>query len=149
MLTGKEKMKQKPFKVFYTEEEWREALENEIGSREREEETGNMQNPHEDAKRRLLEEESRMKQIVPDFDLRRLLKENVEFRNRVLAGYSIEDAYYLTLRGGDKESNPKKRMGMRENGRGNYMGASSGRNVASMSDEDFKKYINSIKGSKF
>ena len=38
---------------------------------------------------------------------------------------------------------------MRENGRNNFKGASTQRNVSNMSDDEFKKYINSIKGSKF
>lgn len=151
-------MSQRPFKVFQTEAEWLEAIEEEIAKRDGEfegEGYEESQNPErstmasEQIKEMLLAQARKIKERVPDFDFVRMLKEDPEFRERILKGYSVEEAYYLSNRKKYDEPKPKKKMNMRENGRNNFKGASAHKNVSSMSDEEFKKYINSIKGSKF
>ena len=132
-----------------TEDEWKDAVLEEVQ---------NMQNNDtvsptsaEDTtliKNQLLAEAAKIKEQVPDFDFIKMLKEDPEFRNRILKGYSIEEAFYLSNRKKSIENTPKKRIGMHENGRSNSMGGGSTKNVSSMSDEEFKKYINSIKGSR-
>lgn len=137
----------KPFKVFMTEDEWNEAVleEFEKMNQGKGEESGDEVS---DIKARLLDEASRIKEQVPDFDFKRMLAEDPEFRERILKGYSVEEAFYLSNRKKNAEKTPKKRLGIRENGRSSSMGAGSTKNVSNMSDEEFKKYINSIKGSR-
>lgn len=154
-------MSQRPFKVFQTEEEWQEAIEEEIAKREQDfedegfaeerspEKPENRAVDSEQIKRMLLAQARKIKERVPDFDFVKMLREDPEFRERILRGYSVEEAYYLSNRKKYDEPKPKKRMNMRENGRNNFKGATASRNVSNMSDEEFKKYINSIKGSKF
>ena len=149
-------MNQRPFKVFQTEEEWQEAIEEEISKRDGEYEEYDERNiqdskspDSEQIKEMLLAQARKIKERVPDFDFVKLLREDPEFRERILRGYSVEEAYYLSNRKKYDEPKPKKKMNMRENGRNNFKGASTQRNVSNMSDDEFKKYINSIKGSKF
>ena len=146
-------MNQKPYKVFMTEEEWQEAIDAELAARDGQNEQNytrhnNAQNT-EEIKAMLLAEAEKIKQRVPDFDFVKMLKEDPEFRERILKGYSVEEAYFLSNRKKTDAPTPKKRMDMRENGRNNFKGSAASRNVSNMSDEEFKKYINSIKGSKF
>ena len=151
-------MNQRPFKVFQTEEEWQEAIEAEMEKRQSQYEgdenaedgvVSQKSNNSEQIKEMLLAQARKIKERVPDFDFIRMLKEDPEFRERILKGYSVEEAYYLSNRKKYDEPAPKKKMSMRENGRNNFKGAASARNVSNMSDEEFKKYINSLKGSKF
>ena len=149
-------MNQRPFKVFHTEEEWQEAIEEEIAKRDGEYEEYDERNVQdskspdsEQIKEMLLAQARKIKERVPDFDFVKMLREDPEFRERILRGYSVEEAYYLSNRKKYDEPKPKKKMNMRENGRNNFKGASTQRNVSNMSDDEFKKYINSIKGSKF
>ena len=149
-------MNQRPFKVFHTEEEWREEIEEEIAKRDGEYEEYDERNiqdskspDSEQIKEMLLAQARKIKERVPDFDFVKMLREDPEFRERILRGYSVEEAYYLSNRKKYDEPKPKKKMNMRENGRNNFKGASTHRNVSNMSDDEFKKYINSIKGSKF
>lgn len=149
-------MNQRPFKVFQTEEEWQEAIEEEIAKRDGEYEEYDERNVQdskspdsEQIKEMLLAQARKIKERVPDFDFVKMLREDPEFRERILRGYSVEEAYYLSNRKKYDEPKPKKKMNMRENGRNNFKGASTHRNVSNMSDDEFKKYINSIKGSKF
>ena len=149
-------MNQRPFKVFQTEEEWQEAIEEEISKRDGEYEQYDERNiqdskspDSEQIKEMLLAQARKIKERVPDFDFVKMLREDPEFRERILRGYSVEEAYYLSNRKKYDEPKPKKKMNMRENGRNNFKGASTQRNVSNMSDDEFKKYINSIKGSKF
>ena len=149
-------MNQRPFKVFQTEEEWQEAIEEEIAKRDGEYEEYDERNVQdskspdsEQIKEMLLAQARKIKERVPDFDFVKMLREDPEFRERILRGYSVEEAYYLSNRKKYDEPKPKKKMNMRENGRNNFKGASTQRNVSNMSDDEFKKYINSIKGSKF
>lgn len=145
MLNSKKTQEEKPFKVFYSEEEWNEAIEDEISRRETEA-TGD--NSVENIKNRLLAEAQKIKERVPDFDFLKMLREDKDFRERILKGYTVEEAFYLSNRKKQEEPTPKKRIGMRENGRNNFRGTGASRNVSNMSDEEFKKYINSLKGSK-
>lgn len=149
-------MNQRPFKVFQTEEEWQEAIEEEIAKRDGEYEEYDERNiqdskspDSEQIKEMLLAQARKIKERVPDFDFVKMLREDPEFRERILRGYSVEEAYYLSNRKKYDEPKPKKKMNMRENGRNNFKGASTHRNVSNMSDDEFKEYINSIKGSKF
>ena len=153
---NKKEMNQRPFKVFQTEEEWQEAIEEEISKRDGEYEEYDERNiqdskspDSEQIKEMLLAQARKIKERVPDFDFVKMLREDPEFRERILRGYSVEEAYYLSNRKKYDEPKPKKKMNMRENGRNNFKGASTQRNVSNMSDDEFKKYINSIKGSKF
>ena len=63
----------KPFKVFMTEDEWNEAVleEFEKMNQEKGEESGDEVS---DIKARLLDEASRIKEQVPDFDFKRISK---------------------------------------------------------------------------
>ena len=146
----KEQMTKQPFKVFQAEEEWKQAVMEEMEKMQGERGTQSQQrNDVSQIKQRLLAEEAKIKEKYPEFDLRQMLIEDPEFRERVLKGYSIEEAFYLSNRKKSEEPAPKKKIGMRENGRGNFMGTGANRDIKSMSDSDFKKYIDSIKGSKF
>ena len=157
---NRKEMSQRPFKVFRTEEEWQEAIDEEIARRSSQyegEEYEEGENPKsferdslesERIKQMLLAQAEKIKEKVPDFDFVKMLKEDPEFRERILKGYSVEEAYYLSNRKKYDEPTPKKKMSMRENGRNNFKGATAPKNVSNMSDEEFKKYINSIKGSK-
>lgn len=146
MLNKKTIANEEPFLVFQTEEEFKEAVLAELEKMQGEERE---REGVLDVKEKLLQEEAMIKQQVPEFDLRKMLREDPEFRERILKGYSVEEAYYLSNRKKNSKAAPKKRIGMRENGKSRYMGAGAERNVSNMSDEEFKKYINSIKGSKF
>lgn len=146
MLNKRTVTNEEPFLVFQTEEEFKEAvlaeLEKMQGEKRQGEEVSGI-------KEKLLEEEAMIKEQAPDFDLRKMLREDPEFRERILKGYSVEEAFYLSNRKKNSKASPKKRIGMRENGKSRYMGAGANRNVSNMSDSEFKKYIDSIKGSKF
>ncbi len=137
----------KPFKVFMTEDEWRESV---LAEAEKLQSSNAGESGYEvsDIKQKLLDEASKIKEQIPDFDFKKMLTEDPEFRERILKGYSVEEAFYLSNRKKSEEKAPKKRIGIRENGRSNSMGAGSTKNVSNMSDEEFKKYINSIKGSR-
>lgn len=145
MLNSKKTTEEKPFKVFYSEEEWNEAIEDEISRREAdsadEDSVANVKN-------RLLAEAKRIKERVPEFDFFKMLREDRDFRERILKGYTVEEAFYLSNRKKQEEPAPKKKIGMRENGRNNFRGTGASRNVSNMSDEEFKKYIDSLKGSR-
>lgn len=134
---------EKPFKVFYTEEEWNEAVENEISQRE---ELGG--DSVSTVKNRLLEEAEELKRKVPEFDFLKMLREDKDFRERILKGCTVEEAFYLSNRTKDEEAPRKKKIGMRENGRNGFRGTGASKNVSNMSDEEFKKYIDSLKGSR-
>ena len=137
-----------PFKSFQTEEEWQEAMSTELLERIKMlSEAKKKQQGEDNIKKQMLEAEARIKERVPEFDLAEMLKNDPQFRERILKGYSVEDAFYLSNMK-KAEDMPKKKIGIKENGKNHYMGSSTGRNVAAMSDEDFKKYINSIKGSR-
>lgn len=138
------KTQQKPYKVFNTEEEFNEAVMQAM--EEYAGEYGDEENSSEAIRERILEEAEALKEKFPEFDLRQMLKENPKFREYVLKGYSLEEAFYLANRTGSAA--PKKKLGIRENGRSRYMGGGVNRNVKNMSDEDFKRYIDSIMGSK-
>lgn len=144
MLNKKTIANEEPFLVFQTEEEFKEAVLAELEKMQ-----GNKREDVSDVKAKLLQEEAMIKQQVPEFDLRKMLREDPEFRERILKGYSVEEAFYLSNRKKSVQPSPKKRIGMRENGKSRYMGAGADRNVSNMSDSEFKKYIDSIKGSKF
>ena len=145
-MMGKKEQTQ-PYKSFETEEEWQEAIRSELlGRIKNVQEAKKKSQGAEEIKKAMLEAEARIKEQVPEFDLAAMLRDDPEFRERILKGYSVEDAFYLSNR--KKAEEPKRKTGMRENGRSNFMGAGTGRNVANMSDEDFKKYIDSIKGSR-
>lgn len=145
-MMGKKEQTQ-PYRSFETEEEWQEAIQSELLGRIKSISEAKKKNQGaENAKKAMLEAEAKIKEQVPEFDLATMLKEDPEFRERILKGYSVEDAFYLSNR--KKAEEPKKKTGMRENGRNGFMGSGTGRNIANMSDEDFKKYIASIKGSR-
>ncbi len=144
MLNRKATMNEEPFLVFNTEEEFQEAVMEELKKMQGGEKEG-----ASDIKAKLLEEEAMIKERFPEFDLRKMLREDPEFRERILKGYSVEEAFYLSNRKKSEKPAPKKRIGMRENGKSRYMGSGAERNVSNMSDAEFKKYIDSIKGSKF
>lgn len=137
------KKQEKPFKVFYTEEEWNEAVENEISQREELGEDSVL-----NVKNRLLEEAAEIKRKVPEFDFFKMLREDKDFRERILKGFTVEEAFYLSNRTRETEPQSKKKIGMRENGRSSFRGTGAARNVSNMSDEEFKKYIDSLKGSR-
>ena len=95
-------MNQRPFKVFQTEEEWQEAIEEEIAKRDGEYEEYDERNVQdskspdsEQIKEMLLAQARKIKERVPDFDFVKMLREDPEFRERILRGYSVEEAYYL------------------------------------------------------
>lgn len=140
-MLNSRKETEKPYLVFNTEEEFQKAVALELQKMQDQDDTKSVKN-------KLLAEEAELKKEVPEFDLKTMLKEDPEFRERILKGYSVEEAFYLSNRKKNAEPRPKKKIGMRENGRASFSGAGVERNVNNMSDEEFKKYINSIKGSK-
>lgn len=146
MLNRRTVTNEEPFLVFQTEDEFKEAVLAELEKMQDEEKK---REGIFDAKEKLLREEAMIKEQVPQFDLRKMLREDPEFRERILKGYSVEEAFYLSNRKKNSKALPKKRIGMRENGKSRYMGTGTNRNVSNMSDSEFKKYIDSIKGSKF
>ncbi len=139
------KTQQKPYKVFNTEEEFNEAVMQAIDEYTRE--YDDEENSSEAIRERILEEAEALKEKFPEFDLKQMLRENPKFREYVLKGYSLEEAFYLANRT-NAAASPKKKLGIRENGRSRYMGGGANRNVKNMSDDDFKRYIDSIMGSK-
>ena len=81
----KEEMTKQPFKVFQTEEEWKQAVMEEM--KKMQGERGAQVNQRSEVsgiKQRLLAEEAKIKERFPEFDLRQMLIEDPEFRERVL-----------------------------------------------------------------
>ena len=124
MMMGK-KEQAEPFKSFATEEEWQEAMSSELLERikalkqQKEQESG-----IQSIKNEMLKAEAKIKERVPEFDLATMLKEDPEFRERILKGYSVEDAFYLS-NVKKAEETPKKKIGIMENGRNRYIPGAS------------------------
>ena len=151
-----------PFKVFNTEEEWNAEVKKIIEScisylNQNSRMPNNAAPPNpgsqlaqtvpagSDPEQQLRAEIAQMEREVPGFDFKRLMMTNESFKNYIMHGYSVKEAY--TLSQAKEEAKPsKKRLGIRENGvQGGRAGAPVN-DAVSMNDRDFKRYIQSIMG---
>ena len=147
-----------PFKVFNTEEEWDAEVKKIIESCISYLNQSNRATPPNsgsqptqavpsglDPEQQLRAEIAQMEREVPGFDFKQLMMTNETFKNYIMHGYSVKEAY--TLSQSKEETKPsKKRLGIRENGvQGGRAGAPVN-DAVSMNDRDFKRYIQSIMG---
>lgn len=98
-----------------------------------------------DIQQRWKTESEELKRIVPDFDFVKAMANN-EFYDSIVNGMSVSNAY-LNVNMPNTAAMSKKRRGILQNG--NMKGGSTGRveaNPAAMTDKDFAKYIERIKG---
>lgn len=98
-----------------------------------------------DIQQRWQNESEELKRIIPDFDFVKAMANN-EFYDSIVNGMSVSNAY-LNVNMQNTSAMLKKRRGILQNG--NMKGGSAGSveaNPASMTDRDFAKYIERIKG---
>lgn len=91
-------------------------------------------------------ESEELKRIVPDFDFAKAMQ-NQTFYNNIVNGMSVTGAYLAVNQQTAPIEKPKSRKPIQQNG--NVKGGNAGRvesNPASMSDADFARYIERIRG---
>lgn len=154
-----------PFKVFQTEDEWDAEVKKIIEScmaylsqNRQGANTPPAQSPpasdgqspagepsgSPDAEQKLKTEIAEMQKEVPGFDFKKLMMTNEAFKNYIMHGYSVKDAYILSM--SKEQKTQKKRLGIRENGIQSGRSGASVNDAVSMNDQDFKNYIKSIMG---
>lgn len=84
------------------------------------------------------EQESRLKEMVPDIDLKELMK-NDEFRRMLVSGMGLDAAYYAM-----KYGETKKRRPIAQNGKSANKSPGAYSDILSMSDSDFMKSIRNM-----
>lgn len=98
--------------------------------------------------RRWQSETDELKKIVPDFDFADSMKNKV-FSDAIVSGMSVSNAYLVSAKQKAilEEQSKKQRKPMMQNGtmKNNGIGHVEA-NPATMSDEEFMKYINRLKG---
>lgn len=99
------------------------------------------------------EEAALIKHIDPDFDFKKAISDE-KFKDALLSGKSVHEAYMLLEKKDKSEDKPEKKKEetkpetIEQNGRNPRKGTGSATvNPASMSDADFKKYLENIKNS--
>ena len=91
-------------------------------------------------------ESEELKRIVPDFNFAKAMQ-NQAFYNNIVNGMSVTGAYLAVNQQTAQAEKPKSRKPIQQNG--NVKGGNAGRvesNPASMSDADFARYIERIRG---
>lgn len=91
-------------------------------------------------------ESEELKRIVPDFNFAKAMQ-NQAFYNNIVNGMSVTGAYLAVNQQTAQAEKPKSRKPIQQNG--NAKGGNAGRvesNPASMSDADFARYIERIRG---
>ena len=91
-------------------------------------------------------EREELKRIVPDFNFAKAMQ-NQAFYNNIVNGMSVTGAYLAVNQQTAQAEKPKSRKPIQQNG--NAKGGNAGRvesNPASMSDADFARYIERIRG---
>lgn len=91
-------------------------------------------------------ESEELKRIVPDFDFAKAMQ-NQAFYDSIINGMSVTGAYLAVNRQTAQAEKPKARKPIPQNG--NVKGSNAGKaefNPAAMSDADFARYIEKIRG---
>lgn len=91
-------------------------------------------------------ESEELKRIIPDFDFAKAMQ-NQAFYDNIINGMSVTGAYLAVNRQTAQTEKPKARKPIPQNG--NVKGSNAGKaefNPAAMSDADFARYIEKIRG---
>lgn len=97
-----------------------------------------------DIQQRWQNESAELQKVVPDFDFAKAMANNT-FYDSIVNGMSVSNAYLAVNSGGAPMN--RQRRAIPQNG--NMRGSSAGKveaNPAAMTDNDFKRYIERIKG---
>nr|DAW92326.1 MAG TPA: hypothetical protein [Caudoviricetes sp.] len=133
---------EEPFRVFASEQEWNEELEQRVQSRMQEQRSQEEQKMTEEITKGWQQQAAELKAKVPAFDFRNALQENKAFAEKIARGYSVEDAYTLTL----PQGRSVPRRGIKENGAAPAPGGSIQYDPLHMKQKEFEQYIEGLMG---